>query len=181
MEKEFRRRTEQVKVEYVLADAARYRAQVTVSDDDVKVRFEKDRETYRVPEKRVLSYVLVDPETLRPRVSVTDRELEAYYREHPEEFKQEAEVCASHVLVKVKASPEAKDGHPEAEAKTIAEKVLAQAQGGADFAELARKTSEDKGLRVERGRPRLLPAGADGPRVRQGGLRPRAGQTCRTS
>jgi peptidyl-prolyl cis-trans isomerase D len=145
VEKEFRRRTEQVKAEYVLADAARYRPQVTVSDDDVKARFEKDREAYRIPEKRILSYVLLDPETLRPRVSVTDREIEAYYREHPEEFSQEAEVCASHVLVRVKASPDAKDGHPDAEAKAIAEKVLAQAKGGAEFAELARKSSEDPG------------------------------------
>jgi peptidyl-prolyl cis-trans isomerase D len=145
VEKEFRRRTEQVKAEYVLADAARYRPQTTVSDDDVKARFEKERESYRVPEKRVLSYVLLDPETLRPRVAVTDPEIEAYYREHPEEFKQEAEVCASHVLVKVKATPDAKDGHPEAEAKAMAEKVLAQARGGADFAELAKKSSEDAG------------------------------------
>jgi peptidyl-prolyl cis-trans isomerase D len=145
VEKEFRRRTEQVKAEYVLVDTARYRAQETASDDDVKARFDKERESYRVPEKRVLSYVLLDPETLRPRVSVTDREIEAYYRDHPEEFKQEAEVCASHVLVKVKASPEAKDGHPDAEAKAMAEKVLAQARGGADFAELARKSSEDAG------------------------------------
>ena len=145
VEGEFRRRTEQVKAEYVLADAARYRPQATVSDADVGARFDKDRESYRIPEKRVLSYVLLDPETLRPRVSVTDREIEAHYREHPEEFKQEAEVCASHVLVRVKASPEAKDGHPEPEARAMAEKVLAQARGGADFAELARKSSEDPG------------------------------------
>ena len=145
VEKEFRRRNEQVKVEYVLADAARFRTQVTASDDDVKARFDKEKESYRFPEKRVLSYILLDPETLRPRVSVTDREIESYYREHPDEFKQEAEVCASHVLIKVKASPDAKDGHSDAEAKAMAEKVLADARGGADFAELARKSSEDTG------------------------------------
>jgi peptidyl-prolyl cis-trans isomerase D len=145
VEQEFRRRNEQVKAEYVLADAARYRPQVTVTDDEAKARFDKERESYRIPEKRVLSYVLLDPETLRPRVAVTDREIDAYYGQHPDEFKQEAEVCASHVLIKVKATPEAKDGHPDAEAKTLAEKVLAQAKGGADFAELAKKLSEDTG------------------------------------
>jgi len=145
VEQEFRRRNEQVKAEYVLADAARYRPQVTVSDEDVKARFDKDRESYRIPEKRVLSYILLDPETLRPRVAVTDKEIDAYYGQHPDEFKQEAEVCASHVLVKVKATPDAKDGHPDAEAKTLAEKVLAQAKGGSDFAELAKKFSEDTG------------------------------------
>ncbi len=164
VEKEFRRRTEQVKAEYVLADAARFRPQVQVTDEDVKARFERERESYKIPEKRVLSYILLDPETLRPRVSVTDREIEAYYREHPEEFKQEAEVCASHVLVKVKASPEAKDGHPEAEARTIAEKLLAEVKGGADFAAVARKSSEDAGSAQSGGdlgcfpRGRMVPA-----------------------
>jgi len=164
VEREFRRRTEQVKAEYVLADAARYRPQVAVTDDEVKARFEKQRESYRVPEKRTLSYILLDPESLRSRTSVTDRDLEAYYREHPEEFKQEAEVCASHVLVKVKSGPEAKEGHPEAEAKTIAEKLLAEAKGGGDFAALARKSSEDAGSAANGGdlgcfpRGRMVPA-----------------------
>ena len=76
---------------------------------------------------------------------MTDREIEAYYREHPDEFKQESEVCASHILIKVKASPEAKDGHAEAEAQAIAEKLLAEVKGGADFAAVARKGSEDAG------------------------------------
>ncbi len=164
VEKEFRRRTEQVKAEYVLADAARFRPAVSVADEDVKVLFDKERESYKVPEKRVLSYILLDPETLRPRVSVTDREIDTYYREHPEEFKQEAEVCASHILVKVKNSPEAKDGHPDAEAKTIAEKLLAGAKGGMDFAALAKKSSEDTGSAAGGGdlgcfpRGRMVPA-----------------------
>jgi peptidyl-prolyl cis-trans isomerase D len=163
-EGEFRRRTEQVKAEYVLADAARYRPQITISDDDVKARFEKQRESYKVPEKRVLSYVLLDPESLRPRVSVTDGELEAYYREHPDDFRQEAQVCASHILVKVKPGPEAKEGHSDADARAIAEKLLAEAKGGGDFAALAKKSSEDAGSAANGGdlgcfpRGRMVPA-----------------------
>jgi peptidyl-prolyl cis-trans isomerase D len=159
VEREFRRRTEQVKAEYVLADAARYRPQITVSDEDVKARFEKQREHYKLPEKRVLSYVMLDPESLRPRVTVTDGELESYYREHSDEFKQEAQVCASHILVKVKASPEAKEGHADAEAKAMAEKLLAEVRGGGDFAALARKSSEDTGSAANGGDLGCFPHG----------------------
>ena len=98
-----------------------------------------------------------------PRVSVTDREIEAYYASTPTSSSR-SEVCASHVLVKVKASPDAKDGHPEAEAKAMAEKVLAEARGGADFAELAPEVLGGHGLRAERaatsgcfGRGRMVP------------------------
>jgi peptidyl-prolyl cis-trans isomerase D len=144
-EKEFRRRNEQVKLEYVLVDVARFRTEATASDDEVKARFETRREALRLPEKRVASYLLVDGDVLRSRVTVTDRDLEAYYQEHREEFKQEEQACALHVLVKVKADPAAKEGHADPEAKKIAEGVLAQIKAGGDFAEIAKKSSEDAG------------------------------------
>jgi peptidyl-prolyl cis-trans isomerase D len=144
-EQEFRRRTEQVKVEYVRVDEARFRPEVAVTDDEAKARFEAKREAYRIPEKRAISYLLLDQAALRSRVSATDGELELYYQDHRDEFKEEEQACASHILVKVASGPEAKEGHPEAEARRIAEGLLAQVRGGGDFAALARKSSEDQG------------------------------------
>ena len=163
-EREFRRRTEQVKLEYVLADAGRFRAEATPTEEEVKARFESKREHYRIPEKRVISYVLLDTEILKPRVTVTDRELDAYYQEHREEFKQEGEACAAHILVKVKAPPQAPEGHSEDEARRMAQAVLDQVKGGADFAALAKKASEDQGSAPNGGdlgcfpRGRMVPA-----------------------
>jgi len=144
VEREFRRRTEQVKVEYVLADAERFKAAVQPSEDEVKARFEAEKEAYRLPEKRIVSYVLLDRATLQPQVAVVDRDLELYYQDHREEFRQEEEACASHILVKVKAG-EAGEGHPDEEAKAIAQGLLDQVKAGADFAALAKKSSEDQG------------------------------------
>jgi peptidyl-prolyl cis-trans isomerase D len=144
VEREFRRRNEQVKLEYVLADAARYRAQVQPTDAEIAARFEAKKDAYRLPEKRVVSYVLLDRATLQPQVAVTDRDIEMYYQDHREEFRQEEEACASHILVKVKAG-ETGEGHPDAEAKQIAQGLLDQVKAGADFAALAKKSSEDQG------------------------------------
>lgn len=145
VDRELRQRNEQVKLEYVLVDQAPFRAQSAATDDEIKARFEANKEGYRVPEKRVVSYLLVDTDQLRTRVTVTDRDLEAYHREHPDEFKQPEEACAHHILIKVKASPDAKEGHEEAEAKKIAQGLLDQVKAGADLSELAKKMSEDKG------------------------------------
>jgi peptidyl-prolyl cis-trans isomerase D len=145
VEKEYRRRTEQAKVEYVEVGAGPFRDKVKAEDDEVKARFERNRESYRIPEQRVLAYVLVDQEALRSRVAVTDQDLQAYYEEHKDEFKQQEQVCASHILVKVKASPEAKEGHPDAEARSRAQELLARVNAGGDFAEAAKKGSEDQG------------------------------------
>jgi peptidyl-prolyl cis-trans isomerase D len=144
VEREFRRRTEQVKLEYVLADAARFEAGVQPAESEIAARFEAKKDAYRVPEKRVVSYVLLDRATLQPQVAVTDRELELYYQDHREEFRQEEEACASHILVKVKAG-DAGEGHPEAEAQAIAQGLLDRVKGGADFAALAKASSEDQG------------------------------------
>jgi peptidyl-prolyl cis-trans isomerase D len=150
VEREFRRRTEQTRIEYVQVESAPFRAQATVGEEEVKARFEKARDAYRIPEQRVLAYVLVDEEALRSRVAVTDADLEAYYQERRDDFKEDEKACASHILVKVKASPEAKEGHAEAEARTLAEGLLARVKAGADFAELAKRSSEDQGS-AERG------------------------------
>jgi len=143
-EAEFRRRTEQVKAEYVMVDATPFRASAAVTDDEVKQRFASDRDAYRVPEQRSVQYLLVDEPALVSRVTVTDADMESHYQEHKDEFKEPEEVCASHILVKVKGSPEA-EGHPDAEARKMAEGLLAQVKAGGDFAALAKKSSEDKG------------------------------------
>jgi peptidyl-prolyl cis-trans isomerase D len=149
-EREFRRRTERVKLEYVLVDAAPFRAQAAVSDAEVAARFQAKREEYRIPERRVLGYVLLDPSALQGQAAVTDGEIEAFYRENDRQFQTPEEACARHILVKVKATPDAV-GHSEEEARALAQKALEQVKGGADFAEVAKKTSEDAGTASQGG------------------------------
>jgi peptidyl-prolyl cis-trans isomerase D len=144
VEREFRRRTEQVKLEYVLADAARYKPEVQPTEAEIAARFEAKKDAYRVPEKRVVDYVLLDRATLQPQVAVTDHDIDLYYQDHREEFRQDEEACASHILIKVKQG-ETGEGHTDAEARQIAQGLLDQLKAGADFAELARKYSEDQG------------------------------------
>ena len=158
VEREFRRRTEQVKLEYVLADAGRFRSAVQPTEDEIKARFEAQKAAYRIPEKRVLSYVRLDRETLQPQVVVTDRDMEIYYQDHRDEFRQEEEACASHILVKVRSGT-ATEGHTEAEARTIAEGLLNQVRAEEDFAALARKFSEDQGSAQKGGDLGCFPPG----------------------
>ena len=181
-EREFRRRNEQVKAEYVQVDAAPLPGGVRAHRGRGEGPLRGETDAYRLPEKRVVSYVLLDAEALKPRVTVTDGELEAYYQAHSEEFKQEEQACASHILVKVKAAPEATEGHPDAEARALAQGLLDQVKGGADFAALAKKSSEDQGSAANGGdlgcfaRGRMVPA-VRRRRLRDAGrpdLRPRA-------
>ncbi len=158
VEREFRRRTEQVKLEYVLADAARFRTEIQPTAEEIRARFEAKKDAYRIPEKRVVSYVLLDRPTLQPLVAVTDRDIELYYQDHREEFRQEEEACASHILVKVKAG-DTGEGHPEAEAQSIAQGLLEKVKAGGDFAALAKASSEDTGSAANGGDLGCFPPG----------------------
>jgi peptidyl-prolyl cis-trans isomerase D len=133
-------------VEYVLVDAAPFRAAASATDQEVAARFQAQRESYRIPERRVLGYVLVDPAALQAQAQgqVTDADVEAFYRDNERQFEQAEEACARHILVKVKSTPEA-PGHTEEEARALAQKLLDQVKAGGDFAEIARKSSEDAG------------------------------------
>src|SRR5439155_18040041 len=55
-----------------------------------------------------------------------------------------------HILIKVKQG-EAKEGHPDEEAKKIAQGLLDQVKAGKDFAEVAKKSSEDQGSAAQGG------------------------------
>lgn len=74
------------------------------------------------------------------KVKVTDADVRAYYHDHVDDFTEPVAIRARHVLVK--AAPEA-PAERRAEARQRIETVLAAAQGGSDFAELARQHSED--------------------------------------
>jgi peptidyl-prolyl cis-trans isomerase D len=155
-EEEYRRRNEQVKAEYVrVADAPG----LTVTDDEVKAKFEAGKERYAYPERRTVEYLLLDVPRLQSRVTVTEAEEREYYEAHQDEFKQDEQVCATHILVKVKVTPEATEGHADEEAKKLAQSALDQARAGGDFAALAKKMSEDQGSAPQGGDLGCFPRG----------------------
>ena len=158
-EREFRRQTERVELEYVLVPTERFRDEIEPTDEAVASHFEKERDTYRIPEKRIVSYVLLDRETLRPRVDVTARDISGYYQDHREEFLQEEEFCARHILVKVRSGGDEDAGHEEEEARRIAQALLGRVESGTDFGALAKASSEDLGSGANGGDLGCFPAG----------------------
>jgi peptidyl-prolyl cis-trans isomerase D len=149
VEREYRRRNERAKVEYVKVVAPA--TPPPASDAEAAARYQAKPDAYKLPERRVVSYALIAAEALRSRVTVTEAEIETYWRDHKDEFTTPEESCASHILVKVKAGPAAAAGHSDAEAKALAQAAVAQLKGGADFAAVAKKVSEDEGSATQGG------------------------------
>ena len=75
------------------------------------------------------------------KTKITDEESKKYYNDNINDFTQPAQVMASHILIKV--SPNASKEDKAIALKKIND-VQNKLQGGADFAAIAKKYSEDK-------------------------------------
>jgi peptidyl-prolyl cis-trans isomerase D len=124
VEREFRRRNERVRAEYVLVGAKRFQTEVKVADKDVARWLSEHKEAYRIPEKRVVEYVLLGRKNLQSQIPIGERDIDHYLEQNEDDFREEEQVCARHILVKVAADGEGQGGHREGEASKTAAQVV---------------------------------------------------------
>ncbi|MBI3418154.1 MAG: peptidylprolyl isomerase [Verrucomicrobia bacterium] len=95
---------------------------------------------------------VVDRE-LKSKVKVTAEDTKKFYEENAARFEQPEQVRAAHVLISTKDPTGSQDLSDEQkkEKKKLAEKVLARAKAGEDFAKLAKEFSEDPGSKDKGG------------------------------
>jgi peptidyl-prolyl cis-trans isomerase D len=137
LEREYRRRNDKVKLAVVSFTADSFRSQVTASDAEVASYFDAHKNDFKIPEKRKIRYVLIDIDALRAKVAIPPADIEREYKNNEEQYSTPEQVRASHILLKT-------EGKDDAAVKAKAEELLKQAKAGADFAELAKKNSEDE-------------------------------------
>jgi peptidyl-prolyl cis-trans isomerase D len=135
-ESEFKKRNEKVKVSVVSFPLDKFREGVQATDEEVSRWFEEKKNDYRIPEKRKVRYATVDVQGLRERSQVTPQDVQRYYEDNEQQYKQPEQVRASHILLKT-------EGKDDAAVKKQAEDLAKKAKAGADFAELAKKFSQD--------------------------------------
>jgi len=139
VEEEFRRRNEKVTLEYVVFQPEELEANVTASDAELTAYFDKNKERYVVPEKRVVRYALLDVNTLRQKTTVSEDDLKAYYNEHVDRYHVQDRARVSHILFKTIGKTDAE----VEETRKKAEDVLKKIRKGAKFEDLAKQYSED--------------------------------------
>ena len=131
---------DKVNLAYIQVDPKDFKSQVKVDEDSIKEYFDKHRESYRLPVKRNILYVRFKPQDYINEVQPTDADIEDFYRLHEEDYKEPEKVRARHILFRI--PPKAKTSDIQAIQKK-ADMVLDLARKGENFAELARKYSED--------------------------------------
>ncbi|HEV2248320.1 MAG TPA: peptidyl-prolyl cis-trans isomerase, partial [Terriglobia bacterium] len=127
------------KIQYVVFDPSKFLKAVPVTEKDLQAYFQKNAARYQQKEQRQAQYVLITPDDVRANVNVSDAEMKQYYTSHLEDYRVPDRVKVSHILFKTTGkSPE----QVKQLEKTAAD-VLAKIKAGANFADMAKKYSED--------------------------------------
>jgi peptidyl-prolyl cis-trans isomerase D len=114
-----------------------------VDDAAVKAYYDANPTAFQVPEEVKLEYVVLSPEALGQDIAVGAEEVRKQYDSNLRAYGKPEERQASHILIAVKPDASADD---KAAAKKKADDVAAQAKKNpAQFAELAKKFSQDPG------------------------------------
>jgi peptidyl-prolyl cis-trans isomerase D len=134
-----------IKFDYAVIAADTLKDSIKPTDAELEAFFKKNAARYAaaVPEQRQVTYFSVGPGDLPGGIpKVGQQEIQQYFQQHQSEYSVPEQARSRHILIKVAAGADAKT---DAAAKAKAEGILKQIQGGANFADLAKKNSDDPG------------------------------------
>jgi peptidyl-prolyl cis-trans isomerase D len=134
---------EKIKFDYAVISSDDLSKQINPSDAELEAFFKKNAARYAtaVPEQRTITYFAFSSSDVPGGVpQPTQQEIQQYYTAHQSEYTVPEQARSRHILIKVAPGADAKT---DAAAKAKAEGILKQIQGGANFADLAKKYSDD--------------------------------------
>ncbi len=141
IEHAYQERNEKIKIQYVTVTGDKYRAEVNPTEKDLEAYFKVNQALYMVPESRNLTILIADQAKIADSLVPSDADLLRIYNQNKESFRTKERVHAEHILLKTADKTPAED----AKLKALAEDLVKQLKDGANFAELAKKYSEDTG------------------------------------
>ncbi|MDD9857234.1 MAG: SurA N-terminal domain-containing protein [Gammaproteobacteria bacterium] len=130
------------KTDYVIVPAERFASESGVSDEEAQQYYQDNLAEFEQPARARVDYIELGIDNLARAVEPTDAEISEVYEQTSGRYRQPETRKVSHILFAVE--PDAGD-RERADILAVAEGVLAEAQSGADFAELAKTHSDDPG------------------------------------
>ena len=165
-----------IKFDYAVISANDLEKTINPTDADLQTFFKANAAKYAtaIPESRKISYIaFADGQEPGGTPQVGDAEIQQYYNQHLKDYQVDEQVKVRHILIKVDPSADAKT---DAAAKAKAEDLLKQIKGGANFADLAKKNSDDPGSKDQGGELGFLKRGATVPEFDQAAFSLQPGQ-----
>jgi peptidyl-prolyl cis-trans isomerase D len=166
-----------VKFDYAVISGSDIKASINPSDADLQSFFKSAAAHYAnaVPETRKIEFFHFETSNLPGGTpAVSDADAQSYYQSHMDQYKTPQQVKTRHILIAVAKGADAKT---DAAAKAKAEDVLKQLKAGGNFADLAKKNSDDPGSKDQGGELPMIATSALDPTYAQAAMALNPGQT----
>jgi peptidyl-prolyl cis-trans isomerase D len=132
---------EKLNVNFIKLGLGDFVAQVKLSEDEVKQSYERNKESLKDPVKLQVEYLAYPYDRFAGSVQVSDKEIEEYFQANQgNKLHKPKEIKVRYISLRVK--PEA-DAQQKQATQARAEAIVKQARSGKDFAQLAKKESDD--------------------------------------
>jgi peptidyl-prolyl cis-trans isomerase D len=141
----YRKGNIKIKFDYAVISSDDLRKTINPSDSDLESFFKKNAARYAtaVPEERKITYFAFTPSQIPGGVpQPTQQQIQQYFNLHQSEYSVPEQARSRHILIAV---PAGSDAAKDTAAKAKAEGVLKQLQAGGNWADLAKKNSDDPG------------------------------------
>ncbi len=155
LQQAYQEQNTKVKFEYAILNRDDVQKQIKPTDAELKAYYETNKARYQnsIPEKRVVRYFVINEKDAENKVTVTPSDLQRYYSANQQQYRVPERAKVRHILIKTPApGPDGKvDQKAVDAARAKAEDLLKQIKSGANFAELAKKNSQDPGSAAQGG------------------------------
>jgi peptidyl-prolyl cis-trans isomerase D len=146
IEEEFRKKNGEIQLQYVKVTGDKYKKEAEPAAEEMQQYYTTNIGRYTKPEGKDLVILVADgakiEQTLNP-----DAELQVAYNQNQANFRVPERIHERHILLMTQGKP----AGDEPKIKAKAEDLVKQLRAGADFAELAKKYSEDTGSAAKGG------------------------------
>lgn len=123
--------------------AGDFSAGLQPTEADLEAWYKGHVEQFRAPEQAKIEYVVLDLDAVKKNIAVNEDDLKSFYSQNNAQLAGKEERRASHILVN---APKSASADERAKAKARAEELLAEVRKNpGSFADVARKSSDDKG------------------------------------
>lgn len=126
---------QQRQLSQLIVPANKFAADIVVTDAEVSDYYNANTGSFQTQQQASVDYILVDMKKISAGIELAADDAENYYNEHQTSYAQEDKRKVAHILVAFNGD--------EAAAELKAQDLLTQIQSGADFAELAKSSSDD--------------------------------------
>ena len=167
-----------IKFDYAVISADDLKKTINPSDADLQAFFKTNAARYAtaMPETRKIAFFSFDQSNLPGggKVNVSDADVLAYYNANQKQYTTPEQVQTRHILITV---PKGADAKTDAAAKDKAAGILKQIKAGGNFADLAKKNSDDPGSKDKGGELPMIPTSGLDPAYAKAAMALNPGQT----